>query len=251
MPEKKMKSNPSFITRQLTPMNSLSQLLTRRIARSLLLCALCLGVMAPPALGQMDIKPGIKVGGNLASLGGDDAQLLFQLGGQQQEIPIDRRSGFMVGGFAVVDLAGPIALQPELLYVQKGAKTEIDFGFQGQTQTITSTLKLSYIQLPVLAKFQIPVSGPVSPNVFAGPNVGFNISATNETEGGGESESEDVEGVSGTDYGLTIGAGADFGLSLGTVTVDLRYELGLANLPEEGEASIKNRGIGITAGLVF
>lgn len=205
---------------------------------------------ASPAFGQLDIKPGVRVGGNFATLGGDDAELVFTLGDQGQEIPIDRRTGFMVGGYALIDFAGPFALQPELLYVQKGAQVETEFSFQGQTQTITSTLQLSYLELPVLAKLQVPLSGPVSPNVFAGPSVGINVASSQETESGGQSESEDVE-VSGTDFGLTVGAGVDVGLGVGTVNVDLRYGLGLSNIPSEGDASVKNRGIGVTAGLTF
>jgi len=224
----------------------------QRYAHSLtLLLVLSLaGLSASPAFGQLDIKPGVRGGGNFATLGGDDAELVFALGGQEQEIPIDRRTGFMVGGYALIDFAGPFALHPELLYVQKGAQVETEFSFQGQTETVTSTLQLSYLELPVLAKFQVPLGGPVSPNVFAGPSVGFNVGSSQETETGGQSESADVE-VSGTEFGLTLGAGIGFKLGVGTANVDVRYNLGLSNLPSEGDASVKNRGIGVTAGLTF
>jgi hypothetical protein len=183
-------------------------------------------------------------------LGGDDAELVFSLGGQQQEIPIDRRTGFMVGGYALIDLAGPISLQPELLYVQKGAQVESEFSLGGQTQTITSTLKLSYLEVPVLGKFDVPVTGPVSPSLFAGPSIGINLAASQESEAGGQSESQDVD-VSGTDFGFTVGAGVGVELGVGTANLDVRYQLGLSNLPTEGDASVKNRGIGVTAGLTF
>lgn len=247
-----MAGEPSLFSKRKpfrTPMSYLIKRCTHTIG--LLLLAAALGFVSTPALAQVDIKPGVKVGGNFATIGGDDAELVFGLGGLQQEVPIDRRSGFMIGGFALIDLAGPIDLQPELLYVQKGAKSEIEFSFGGQTHTSTTTLKLDYLQVPLLAKFQLPVTGPMSPNLLAGPNLGFNISATTESEAGGESESEDIDGISGTDFGFTIGGGIDFGLAGNSATIDLRYELGLSDLPDEGEASIKNRGIGITAGLVF
>lgn len=240
----------SLTKKQFKTMKHIIQQYTRSFALVLFL-AVGLGLTSMPAIGQASISPGVKVGGNLGTLGGEDAELVFSTG-MQQDVSLDRRTGYAFGAFALIDFAGPFALQPELMYIQKGAKTEMEFSLGGQSTTVTSTMKLDYIQVPLLMKLNLPVAGPVSPNVFAGPNVGFNINASQETEAGGQSDSEDIgDDISGTDYGVTLGAGIDFGLSAGTLTVDVRYELGLADIPDEGDANIRNRGIGVTAGLAF
>lgn len=198
---------------------------------------------------EVDITPGIKGGVNFADLGGDDAELIFDGGGSGDfEIPIEARTGIVAGGFALIDFDGPFALQPEVLYVQKGAKVEIEF----LEETASSTLKLDYIEVPVLAKFQIPLEGSIAPNIFAGPAVAFNITAEQEGEGPDGSETTDLsEVISTTDFGLQVGAGVDFDAGPGTIMLDAWYELGLSSIPSEGDADIKNQGIRITAGFGF
>lgn len=171
------------------------------------------------------------------------------LGGADVEEDFDRRTGFMIGGFAQLDFVGPFALQPEVLYIQKGASQEADV----QGTTLTGTTKLDYIEIPVLVKFQLPVGGVFSPNLIAGPTLGFNVTAEAELEGGGQSETEDVsDSVSTTDFGLALGAGADFGLVVGTLSVDLRYGFSLASIDDtEEDQSVRNRGFMITAGFAF
>lgn len=196
---------------------------------------------AAPAMGQMDgvdIKPGVRAGGSFMTLGGDDAP-----------DDLDRRTGFLAGGFIQLDFAGPFALQPEVLYVQKGSKQEDEVS----GTTITATTKLDYVEVPVLAKFQLPLGGPFSPNLFAGPSVGFNASAETEVEGGGQSQTNDIsDDVSSTEFGLVFGVGGDFGIGAGTITVDARYNLGLTNVDDsDADQTLNNQGFMITAGFAF
>ena len=191
---------------------------------------------ATPAMGQMggmngmDIKPGVRAGVDFMTFGGDDAD------GDD----LGRRTGIMIGGFALVDLTGPFALQPELTYIQKGAESS-----DGDL-----TRKNDYIEIPVLAKFQLPVSGPASPNLFAGPTLGFNVTAELEDDEGNTQDFGDE--TSGTEFGLAVGGGVDFGLGTGTLMVDLRYELGLTSIDDtDADQSIRNQGFVITAGFVF
>lgn len=196
---------------------------------------------APPATGQMDgvdIEPGVRAGVSFMTLGGDDAP-----------DDLNRRIGFSAGAFVQLDFAGPFALQPELLYVQKGAEQE--------GTTITRTFKLDYIEIPVLVKFQLPLGGPFSPNLFAGPSIDFSASAEFEDEAGGQSATNDIsDGVSSTEFGLVFGVGGDFGIGAETITVDARYGLGLTSVDDgafttDGDASLNNQGFVITAGFAF
>ena len=149
--------------------------------------------------------------------------------------------------------AGPLALQPELRYIQRGYGVDVTFTGLGQEITAEGTLKLDYIDVPVLARFEFPSAG-ITPHVFAGPTVGFNVSAEQETEAMGNTETEDIsDTVSGTDFGLEFGGGVDFGIGAGTVTVDARYGLGLTDIPDtdNSDFSLTNRALMVTAGFAF
>jgi hypothetical protein len=202
-----------------------------------------------PAHGQVDISPGVRVGFNSASFGGDTEEFAQALAGSASGLEVDtgRRSGFLVGGFAVVDFGGSFSLQPGLRYIQRGYGVDLTVSVSGQESTTEGSLNLSYLDIPILARFEFS-SGGVAPHVFAGPNIGFNLNAESEFD----DETEDIsDSVSGTDFGLEFGAGVDFGLSAGTLTADVRYGLGLTDVPDEGDLSLSNRALMITAGFSF
>lgn len=203
---------------------------TQRI--SILSLALLL-ISSAPVLAQLDIKPGIRAGVNFANAGGDD-------------VPdeVESRTAFHVGAQVLIDPAGPFAIQPELLFTQKGFEQSATFG----GQTFTGTQRVNYLQLNGLAKFQIPVAGPVSPNIFVGPGIAFELSESFEFDG----ESEDTESFKGTDFSAVVGGGVDFDAQFGTVMVDVRYDFGLTNVPDtDDDISVKNRTLGISVGLLF
>lgn len=203
---------------------------------------------ATPAMGQIpgvDFKPGVRAGVNFTTWGGDGVDDL--------DPDPDRRTGFLAGAFVQLDFAGPFALQPELLYIQKGAVQE---STTQEGTTVTRTFKLDYIEIPVLAKFQFPLGGPFSPNLFAGPSIGFSASAEAEDEVGGRSGTEDIsDRVSSTEFGLIFGVGGDFGIGAATITVDARYGLGLTSVDDgltgNGDFSLNNQGFMFTAGFAF
>lgn len=160
----------------------------------------------------------------------------------------NRRTGFLIGGFVLVD-AGLIAVQPELMYIQKGASQEETFN----GTTVTQTVKLDYIEVPVLVKLQVPLEEGITPSVFAGPTLGLNVTAEAEAEAEGESATEDIsDDVSGTDFGLALGGGVDIDFPFGTLMGDIRYGFGLTSIDDSGEYdSVRNRGFMITAGLAL
>lgn len=208
--------------------------------------AFILVLSAAPASAQVSIEPGVKIGGNLATWRGDDVSALSIV---NSGIDLKRRTGLLIGGFALVDFAGPFALQPELLYVQKGAKIEGTAAFGDALTDVSTTYKVDYLELPVLAKLQIPVVGPASPNVFAGPAFGVKLSERIEMEQWDASGREDA--IKNTDVEFVIGGGMDVGLAAGTLAVDLRYAMGMSNIPSEGDSDVKNGGIMLTAGFRF
>lgn len=152
------------------------------------------------------------------------------------------RTTVKLGVLAEVGFANMFALQVEPMYGQGGAK--LSAGGQEETD------KVSYFEIPILFKVKIPVSGPVTPYAFAGPNLAFVTSAKSET-GGQEYDIKDQ--VTSTNFGLDFGVGAGFKVApLVSIILDVRYSLGLTNLLKEQQGTdqkIKSTGIGILTGV--
>lgn len=183
------------------------------------------------------LTAGLKAGMNIANIHGDDVEDVW-----------DSKIGICAGGFITCSLSGLFAIQPELLFTMKGSKAE-EAGNK-------VTMKLNYLEIPVLVKLSIPTPGIVKPSLFVGPSLAIKLSAKAKVEFAGESEEEDIsEELKSTDFGLVFGGGIDFGLGRGKLTVDGRYTLGLATThePEEGEEEVdmKNGVISIMVGYSF
>jgi hypothetical protein len=175
---------------------------------------------------------GVLVGVNLANLTVDT-------GGPS--VNFDSRKGLVAGVFAVLPLASRLAIEPGVFYSSQGAKVNGE-AFGGNLGTI----KLNYVQVPVLVRAGVPLAPAVSLRLFGGPSFGFRESAKVRAEGTDTDIKEDVESF---DAGLVFGAGLDVAHFL----VDARYTFGLKNAakdPAEGE-SVKNRVFSIMAGFRF
>jgi len=225
------------------------------------------------AFAQGLIEIGVKGGLNLANAWGDDVKSgLADWSAEDFGIPLEfdtkMRMGGAFGGFLIYSISDMFAIQPELLYTMKGVKGEttvaLDFydeywNYLGTYDvTLKGTIKLSYLEIPVLAKIAIPTQGSVKPVLIIGPSLSFKLSAEaeGEMEVEGYSESEEIDisdEVSGVDFGLVFGAGVDVLLASGTLTFDARYNLGLTNVPDiEGESyDVKNAVISFMVGYAF
>ena len=199
---------------------------------------------------------GVKAGVNIATWRGDDADLL---GSIYEKKP---RIGFVGGVYSTIVLAKIFALQPELLFTMAGTKYKYD----EFSEYDYYTLKLNYIQLPVLLKFYIPMPGNVKPTIFAGPYGSYNVSDKYYNEwylpstvwGEGDYDgdiSDDFMEVQKFDYGVVFGIGVDFIIfSDKQLTVDARYNLGLANVFDADpldDPDIKNGTISAMVGIGF
>ncbi len=195
-----------------------------------------------PAIMAQEASFGVKGGLSLANVTGDEVE------------DVEWKMGGAGGLFVEYKVSDVFAIHPEVLYCMKGSKSEGEI-FE---TTIESTLKLTYIDIPVLAKVMIPVEGSVSPSLFAGPYVGFNLDAKLELEAEGESDEGDIKDyVKSTDYGLVVGGGLDYHLDNGgAITLDARYSLGLSGIyDEEGEdeegSEVKNQAVMVMIGYAF
>lgn len=202
--------------------------------------------LSSASVSAQGLTAGLKGGMNIANLHGKDVKEL------EEEMGVDfvSKMGFCAGGFITYNLNDMFAIQPELLFTMKGAKAEREI----LGETVKVTMKLNYLEIPVLAKLSIPTPGNVRPSLFVGPSLAIKLSSKFKTEIAGISEEEDIEELKSTDFGLVFGGGIDFGLGRGKLTVDARYTLGLTKVhePEEGEEiDIKNGAISIMVGYFF
>jgi len=165
---------------------------------------------------------GVKGGINYATLSGDDV------------VDASYKLGFAAGAVAAFDVMDMLVIQGEVLYSMKGAEYEGDI-----------STDLTYIEIPVLIKYTIPMEGMIAPNLFIGPSLGILLSA----------ESNDVDikdATKTTDFGIVFGAGADFDLGTGKVTVDARYNYGFSSIDDTAaELDVKNGGISVMVGYLF
>ncbi len=173
--------------------------------KKLLLTGVLVLSLAIGAAAQKPFTPGltgkgIKAGLSVANFTGADAS------------GFSSKTGFAFGGFLEFSLSPSLALQPELYYVMKGASVS------------PLSIKLSYLEVPVLLKMTIPTAGQISPNFYVGPFFSVMLSADASANGQSASVSDFFNS---TDVGLTVGAGIGFPVTRGKITIDGRYDLGL------------------------
>ncbi len=194
------------------------------------------------------IKAGVKGGMNFSSLRGDDIDLIEQ----ELGIGIDTRVGFSAGGFVTISPHEMFAIQPEfVVFSQKGSSS--DFG------GVNFHFILDYLDVPILAKLMIPTQSSVTPNIFAGPALSFNLRSKLKAEGGGESSEIDLDeaglDTKAVDFGFVFGGGLDVGAGMSTLTFDVRYTLGLTKVWEAQdfaeEVDAKNGAFSIMVGYSF
>ena len=198
-------------------------------ARMVLLVAVVMAV-APGAAAQ-DLSFGAKGGVAFSTLSFDPSS----------EISYDLRTGLVVGGFVAFPLGSRITIQPEGLFVQKGAKVK-DFG-------VSATIELDYVEVPVLVKYRIAGGPARSFHVFGGPSLAFKVSASSSASFGGSTiDTSNDEEIESLDYGVVAGAGMD----AGRFTIDGRFTFGFANVnKDEDEPKARTRSLAILAGVRF
>jgi hypothetical protein len=154
--------------------------------------------------------------------------------------------GFQAGAILECALTDHLFLTPGVLYSQKGAK--IDLSSFGSTGTGTETL--NYIDIPIDFSYKFGESSTKF-FVLAGPIIGYALGGTDKSDEG----SVDIEFGSNAgqykrlDFAFGFGAGVD----ISSFQISARYNLGLANIINNGGAdlSIKNNVIAITAAYIF
>jgi hypothetical protein len=153
-----------------------------------------------------------------------------------------RLSGFHGGVDLTIGLATNAGLQVGAVYSQKGVNVE---GFDAK-------IALDYIDVPVAFVFSIPTEGPVTPRLFIGGVVSFEMSC--KLKGAGESldcGDEDIGARKSTYFSGLGGAGIAIAAGPGSLIVDAGFQLGLTNISDETDVTVKFNTIQASLGYQF
>lgn len=189
---------------------------------------------------------GIKIGYSGASLYGENVEEFEDF----LQFEIKTKGGLNLGGFIIVNLNPYLALQSELNYVQKGAKT----GVEALGEEFKAWINLAYLEIPALLRFYLPSQNNFNFSIYAGPYVGLKTSDRAKVEVAGVKVEEDIENLKTTEAGLIFGAAFDFSLPLmkkGQLSFDLRYTLGLTSISTEPEVETKNKVFSLSFAYLF
>lgn len=169
---------------------------------------------------------GVKAGVNFASVSGDDTD------------DLKSRTGFHFGVTAGLAVSDNFSVQSGLIYSQQGAEYEASEGYDG-------SYKLDYLNIPVMARFQVADGFSVE----AGPQIGFLLSANEEYSSDGDSGEEDIKDfIKSTD--IAVGVGVNYAMASG-LNIGARYNLGVSEIFEENSGKNQNAVFQVSIGYVF
>ena len=141
------------------------------------------------------------------------------------------KTGLYVGVTATIPVSDEFSVQPELIYNQLGAKTNL-YDFGGIIGNVSTTTKLDYISLPVMLQYNFPSNFYLE----LGPEFSYMVSAKQGLSTSIISPSTDIN----MDYlnRLNVGAGFGAGYNLNkNIGISARYTLGLTGLGKNGNVT--------------
>ena len=201
----------------------------------------------PASNNSSDVRFGFRAGLNLSDVQGDAVNTFTSLAGYAPNGTITRqmRPGFYAGLYATLPIGPSFAIEPGISYSEKGTVLQgkvpvpaLDF----LNTKLTSTARLAYIDVPVLAKVFI------TPGfyVYAGPQASFLISGKARVEAGalGFSAFKQDFDISNqlrkVDFAAVAGLGYQFENGLG---LSAGYDYGLTSLDTNNRFNAQNRVI--------
>ena len=141
------------------------------------------------------------------------------------------KTGIYAGVTANIPVSEEFSIQPELIYNQMGAKTNL-YDFGSIIGNVSTTTKLDYISLPVMLQYNLPS------NIYLelGPEFSYLVSAKQGLSSSVISPSTDInmDYLNRLNVGAGFGAGYNFNKNIG---INARYTLGLTGLGKNGNVT--------------
>lgn len=168
-------------------------------------------------VGSITIQP--KIGMNIADLTDVDDS--------------DVRIGLAVGAEAEYQATDLFSVSAGVLYSMQGCK--------GSEDGVKATIKLDYINIPILANVYVTKGLAVK----LGIQPGFNINAKGKAEANGVSAEDDIDDVKTLDFSIPVGVSYEYQ----NFVLDARYNWGLTKVAKDIDS--KNSVFQITLGYKF
>ena len=160
----------------------------------------------------------------------------------------------IAGAFVAHRLHGPIGVQLEALYSQKGGNAPAIEG--------TGGVRLSYLEVPLLLRATLPHADArvMRPYLLAGPAVAFRLTCELAAEVDGQQTRLDCDdpifgGEANTkpvDVGMVFGGGTAIGLGRAALQLEARYALGLSSIDDTpARTDVKNRALSLLIGIAY
>lgn len=175
----------------------------------------------------------------------------------KNDVSTDGKLG-LAGGISAQIGTGTFRFQPEILFAQKGYRMDEKFNFFGSSSRAEVKFTVNYLEVPLMATV---VLGNRKEKLLlqAGPYVAAalgarswaRISNNGQATESSQTGSPDDFGVAGMDMGFNFGMGMAIPISDATLTVEARYQLGLADVADGSGAENKNRGAMFTVGYLL
>jgi hypothetical protein len=163
------------------------------------------------------------------------------------------RTGTVFGANLTLPFGEKIALQPELLFINKGSQFEV--GNLG-----TEDIRLDYLEVPLLLRYDVNRKNFFAPHLYAGPSVGYRVGCNVTFKNSelpvptSDCKRNDFDPKS-VDYGAIVGGGVDVNLGGLGLTGGARYGIGLANIGNDNNSEfnsrVRNGTFTIYAGVLF
>jgi hypothetical protein len=187
---------------------------------------LVLAAARPATTHALGLDLGIKGGASISKI-------------QSDLLDVSNRTGFVGGGSLGIALVPGFVVQPEVLFVRKGAKLPADLG--------SGTIDVDYLEIPLLLRLSLlPVHGPVDLRVLGGPVASFRSSGTPSLA----ETRADLKKIKDADYGVAVGGALAFQPGGLRIVAEGRYTFGLAKVLDlaSGDEG-KNRAIYVMLGV--
>jgi hypothetical protein len=172
---------------------------------------------------------GAKAGANLTKIDGKSFKEEF-------------RTGYLVGGFAIIGLGEKFALQPELLWNQSASRVDTNFKNVYQTafdDVKSGKVKLNYLSVPILLNYKL-IGSFLS--LQAGPQFGILMNKDKTLLENGK------QAFKSGDFSMLGGMQVKISKFVGSA----RYVVGLNNLNDiDNKDKWKSQGLQLAVGIAF
>jgi len=220
--------------------------LNHHIGRAILCCvllALCLSVRVATARSAYEL--GFKGGMVISDFYGDQVKVIAG--------DVGPKFGFTAGTFIKIRLSKRFDLQPEFIFVMKGAKVDSSLTDTLTDEILYGTLNsnLNYIEFPVLLKYKMPGWKKIIPTVYVGPALAFSVSSQVVFTGDRRITFDIDYAVKDTDFGIVLGGDLTFPHGYGYLVIDARVTIGPGSLDARADRSIHNIAFMLSLGFHF